>query len=58
MSNSKKQAHTPDTDNPEWKAEDLAKARPAREVLGQLFSPERKQSLLTPRGQPKPGSRG
>jgi uncharacterized protein (DUF4415 family) len=42
-----------DTDNPAWTAEDLAKARPASEVLTQLFSPERAQSLLTPRGRPK-----
>ncbi|PVE07735.1 hypothetical protein B472_07610 [Limnohabitans sp. Rim28] len=53
MSKRKTQSHTPDTDNPAWTVEDLAKARPAGEVLGQLFSPERTQSLLTPRGRPK-----
>ncbi len=53
MSKRKTQSHTPDTDNPAWTAEDLAKAIPASEVLGQLFSPERRQSLLTPRGRPK-----
>jgi uncharacterized protein (DUF4415 family) len=31
----------------------MAKARLASEVLTQLFSPERAQSLLTPRGRPK-----
>jgi uncharacterized protein (DUF4415 family) len=31
----------------------LAKARPASEVLSQLFSPERTHSLLTTRGRPK-----
>jgi hypothetical protein len=29
----------------------MAKATPASEVLKQLFSPERAQSLLTPRGR-------
>jgi uncharacterized protein (DUF4415 family) len=53
MRQRKTQPHTPDTDHPAWTAEDLAKARPAGEVLAQLFSPERVQSLLTPRGRPK-----
>ena len=53
MSKHKIQSLTPDNDNPVWTAEDLVKARPASEVLSQLFSPERTQSLLTPRGRPK-----
>ena len=53
MSKRKIQSLTPDNDNPVWTAEDLVKARPASEVLSQLFSPERTQSLLTPRGRPK-----
>lgn len=53
MSKRKPLPHTPDTDNPTWTAEDLDRAQPAREVLSQLFSPERVQSLLTPRGRPK-----
>jgi uncharacterized protein (DUF4415 family) len=53
MSKRKIQPHTPDTDNPAWTAEDVNKARPASEVLTQLFSPERAQSLLTLRGRPK-----
>jgi uncharacterized protein (DUF4415 family) len=28
---------TPDDENPEWTAEDFARARPAREVLTELF---------------------
>jgi len=53
MSQRKTQLHTPDTENPAWKAEDLAQARPDSELLTQLFSPERVQSLLTPRCRPK-----
>ena len=53
MSQRKTQPHTPATDNPAWTAKDLAKARPASDALKQLFSPERVQSLLTPRGRPK-----
>ena len=53
MSKPKTHSHKPDTDNPAWTAEDLANARPASEVPTQLFSPERAQSLLTPRGRPK-----
>jgi uncharacterized protein (DUF4415 family) len=53
MSKRKIQPHTPDSDNPSWRAEDLAIAKPASEVLTQLFSAERAQSLLTPRGRPK-----
>jgi uncharacterized protein (DUF4415 family) len=53
MSKSKIQPHTPDTDNPAWTTEEVAKAKPAGEVLTQLFSAERAQSLLTPRGRPK-----
>jgi uncharacterized protein (DUF4415 family) len=53
MSKRKTQSHMPDADNPAWTSEDMAKARPASEVLNQLFSPERAQSLFTPRGRPK-----
>ena len=53
MSKRKTHPHTPNTDNPAWTAEDVAKAKPAGKVLTQLFSAERAQSLLTPRGRPK-----
>ena len=44
---------TPDTDNPEWTAEDIAQAHPAQEVLPTLFSQARVEALLTRRGRPK-----
>lgn len=53
MSKHKTQPHTPDTDNPTWTAGDFGKAKTASKVLSQLFTPERAQSLLTPRGRPK-----
>jgi uncharacterized protein (DUF4415 family) len=53
MSKRKIQPHTADIENPAWTTDDMAKAKPASEVLTGLFSPERVQSLLTPRGRPK-----
>ena len=53
MSKRKVQPDTPDTDNPEWTAADMAQARPAREVLPGLFSQARTEALLAPRGRPK-----
>lgn len=47
------QSHPTATDNPAWTAEDFAQARPAHDVLPDLFSPERAASLLRPRGRPK-----
>jgi uncharacterized protein (DUF4415 family) len=41
-----------DADNPEWTAEDLARARPVSEVLPELFSARTAQALLKPRGRP------
>ena len=42
-----------DDENPEWTAQDVARARPAHEVLPALFSPEAAQTMLKPRGRPK-----
>ncbi len=53
MSKRKISADTPDADNPEWTDADFAHARPAREVLPQVFSKARAQALLVPRGRPK-----
>lgn len=53
MSKRKIQPARTDTDNPAWRAEDFAQARSAQEVLPDLFSPARAQSLLASRGRPK-----
>jgi uncharacterized protein (DUF4415 family) len=53
MSKRKIQPHTPDTDNPAWTAVDIAQARPAHEVLPEIFSKARAEALLAPRGRPK-----
>jgi uncharacterized protein (DUF4415 family) len=42
-----------DKENPEWTTEAVARARPAREVLPQIFSAELAQELLKPRGRPR-----
>ena len=42
-----------DHDNPEWTAEDFAKARPAKEVLPEIFSKTVAAEMLKPkRGRP------
>lgn len=41
-----------DDDNPEWTAQDLAHARPAREVLPELFGSQTAKAMLKPRGRP------
>lgn len=48
----------PDFDeNPEWTETDFANARPAREVLPELFAPETAREMLKPkRGRPKSDS--
>lgn len=43
-----------DDDNPEWTDEMFAQARPAREVLPQLFAPDVAAQMLAPRrGRPR-----
>ncbi len=42
-----------DDENPEWIAQDVARARPAHEVLPGLFGLEVAQDMLKPRGRPK-----
>ncbi len=42
-----------DNDNPAWTAKDFAKARPAREVLPEIFGKKMAMDLLRPRGRPR-----
>jgi uncharacterized protein (DUF4415 family) len=42
-----------DEENPEWTAQDFAKARPASEVLPQLFGEKVAKEMLKPRGRPR-----
>jgi len=42
-----------DEENPEWTAEDFAKARPAREVLPEQFGTQMANEMLKPRGRPR-----
>lgn len=53
MNKHKIRPDTPDTENPEWTAEVIARAHPAPEVLQTLFSQTRIKALLTKRGRPK-----
>jgi uncharacterized protein (DUF4415 family) len=41
-----------DKDNPEWTARDIASARPASEVLPELFGAQVAKTMLKPRGRP------
>lgn len=40
-------------ENPEWGDAEFARARPASEVLPELYGQERAQEILRPRGRPK-----
>lgn len=53
MSSKRKSRAVIDDDNPEWTAEDFRRARPAREVLPEIFGKEMAARLLRPRGRPK-----
>ena len=44
-----------DRDNPVWTKETFARARKARDVLPELFSPATSARMLKPRGRPKTG---
>lgn len=43
-------------ENPEWKKATFAKAKPASEVLPELFEAPVARRLLKPRGRPKSGT--
>ena len=42
-----------DEENPEWTAKQIAKARPASQVLPQIFIAQIAQEMLKPRGRPR-----
>lgn len=42
-----------DEENPEWTAEDFARARPASDVLPQIFGEKVARQMLKPRGRPR-----
>ena len=42
-----------DPDSPEWTVEDFRRARPAREVLPEIYGEALAKRLLQPRGRPK-----
>jgi uncharacterized protein (DUF4415 family) len=42
-----------DDENPEWTAEDFARARPASEVLPGIFGEAVAREMLKPRGRPR-----
>jgi uncharacterized protein (DUF4415 family) len=42
-----------DNENPEWTAEDFSQARPASEVLPQVFGEKKAKEMLKPRGRPR-----
>lgn len=43
-------------DNPVWTKDTFKRARPAREVLSELYSRATAEEMLRPRGRPKTGS--
>ena len=45
-------ASRPDEENPEWTAEDFRNARPALEVIGEVFGAEATAALRLGRGRP------
>lgn len=58
MSTTKRDPERPDEDNPEWTAEDMAKARPAADVLPELIGAKSTQELLRRgRGRPQKDAR-
>lgn len=45
-------ASRPDDENPEWKKADFARARPALEVIAEVFGPKAAEELRRGRGRP------
>ena len=49
--NNEDQASLPDTENPEWSREDVRKARPALDVIQDVFGPDAAETIRR-RGRP------
>jgi uncharacterized protein (DUF4415 family) len=45
-------AAKPDKDNPEWTAAEIKKARPALDVVGEIFGKRASEQLRRSRGRP------
>lgn len=51
-------ASRPDEDNPEWTREEIREARPALDVIAEVFGPKAAEGLKRGRGRPeKPGKK-
>ncbi len=50
-------ASRPDEDNPEWTREDFRKARPALEVIAEVFGAEAAENIRRGRGRPQKAER-
>ena len=50
---SKRKVNSQEDDNPTWGEAEFARARPAEEVLPELFGKEAAAKMLKPRGRPK-----
>ncbi|HVC59362.1 MAG TPA: BrnA antitoxin family protein [Acetobacteraceae bacterium] len=46
-------ASRPDDENPEWTREEIRRARPALEVVSEVFGPKATQALRRGRGRPE-----
>jgi uncharacterized protein (DUF4415 family) len=43
----------PDDENPKWTGEDFKRARPALELIGEVFGPEASEAVAHRRGRPR-----
>ena len=51
--NKKPNSELLDDENPEWTAANFANARPAKEILPQIFGEKTAKEMLRPRGRPR-----
>jgi len=55
--NRKEAAARPDEDNPEWTREEIRQARPALEVVTEVFGPQMAEAIRRGRGRPAKSDR-